>query len=350
MAKRHRVVLPSLSKSTKGKVVGFSLFTKLEPRNVQLLEEHGYEVTDNVKVTEYRLLAPRLFQPFLLFVYMLLQDFLKGQPFNSNRYPYYLMFLVSIYNQDLSEKQTKKLDEYLGESQREMQINGKTFTFKKTSSVKEEKQDVVNTPPAVVEPTPKKIILIASSYAGVGKSVFSNSLVESIGEDTALKLAFMDELRGQLAYLFSISNLSPDAFFPENYNKTKNVAYRYSEDIDPFVLRELICDYSDLLQKYFGKTYWAAQATDFMKNTDSNVFVIDDLRRPIELDYLRKQFGAENIITVYLTKEDAIKPELAGSSLAYEGLLDPNEFDIQFEFNSDWSNTTDLIKTITERL
>lgn len=349
MAKRHRVVLPSLSKSSKKKVVGFSLLTKLEPRNVKLLEEHGYEVTANVKVTEYKLLPPRLFQPFLLFVYMILQDFLKGRPFNSNRYPYYLMFLVAVYQKELSPKQQKVLDSHLKESQREIQVNGKSFTFK-TPSVKEEKQAVVNTPPVVVEPTPKKIILIASSYAGVGKSVFSNSLVESIGEDTALKLAFMDELRGQLAYLFSISNLSPDAFFPENYNKTKNVAYRYSEDIDPFVLRELICDYSDLLQKYFGKTYWASQTTDFMKNTDSKVFVIDDLRRPIELDYLRKQFGAENIITVYLTKEDAIKPELAGSSLAYEGLLDPNEFDIQFEFNSDWSNTTDLIKTITERL
>ena len=112
----------------------------------------------------------------------------------------------------------------------------------------------------------------------------------------------------------------------------------------------MICDYSDLLQKYFGVTYWASQTTSFINDADLKVFVIDDLRRPIELDYLRKQFGAENVITVYLTKEDAVKPLLNGTSLAYEGLLDPNEFDIQFEFNSDWSNTTDLIKTITERL
>lgn len=350
MAKKHRVVLPSLSKSTKGKVVGFSLFTKLEPRNVKLLEEHGYDVEENINVASYKVLPSSKFNSFFLFMYMLLQDFLRGTPFNSNRYPYYLMFLVAVYRTELSTKQKVFLDSFLDKTgDREMQVNGVTFHFKKTPSVKEEKQEVVNTTP-VVDHSPKKIILIASSYAGVGKSVFSNALVEAIGEDTALKLAFMDDLRGQLAYLFSMSNISPEAFFPENYNKTKNVAHRYSEQYEPFVLRELICDYSDLLQKYFGVTYWASQTTSFINDADSKVFVIDDLRRPIELDYLRKQFGAENVITVYLTKEDAVKPLLNGTSLAYEGLLDPNEFDIQFEFNSDWSNTTDLIKTITERL
>ena len=79
-------------------------------------------------------------------------------------------------------------------------------------------------------------------------------------------------------------------------------------------------------------------------------YIIDDLRRNIELEHLKKQFGEENILTVYLTKKNADKPLLTGSTLGYEGQLNPDEFDIQFEFDETWSNTPELIKTITERL
>jgi hypothetical protein len=345
MAKKHKVVLPSLTESTKGKVVGFPLVTKLDKRNVELLEYHGYQVQKDVLVRSYRVLPPNLFSPFLLFMYMLLQDILKGSFFNKNRYPLYLMLLQAVYHRAPTEKQSKAIQDYLEEGgHKDVQLGSTTFSFKPVDEEVQQEEEI--------QPTPKqkKVILIASDYAGVGKSYFSQTLVDQIGEDRAVKMAFMDELRGQLAHLFSVSDIDPSAFFPQNYNKTKNVSHTYSDKYPPFVLRELICDYSDLLQIYFGETYWASLTEDFINNTDEEVYVIDDLRRPIELEYMKKHFGEENVITVYLTRQGAVKPTLSATALGYEGKLDPNEFDIQFEFTSDWSNTNDLIKSITERL
>lgn len=352
MAKKHRVYLPSLSKSTAGKPVAFPLLTKLEKRNVKLLEQHGYRVDKNVKVTQYRVLPQSIFTPFLLFMYMLLQDILKGSPFNSSRYPFFLMFLQVAYGYTLNERQKDALNDFLEKNgSRDMQVNGQIIRYQKKSSEQElaasqeEKQEVAENTPAK-----KKVIILSSDYAGVGKSTFSKNLIDELGEERATNLSIADEIRSQLAYIFSVSGISPTAFLPENYNQTKNNVHSYSERFNPFILRELICDYSNVLQKHFGDNYWASLAEDFINDVDYEFIVIDDVRRPIELNYLRKQFGTENVLTVYLTKEDAVKPVLTGSSLGYEGQLDPNEYDIQFEFNSDWSNSKDLIKTITERL
>lgn len=352
MSKKHRVYLPSLTERTKdGKVQPFPLLAKLEKRNVNLLRHHGYKVEEDVKVLVYRVLPKPFFNSVLLYIYLFLQDLFKGTPFNSERYPYFLMFLVAIYGMVLTEKQDKALNKFLeSNGSRDIQLAGHLFKFKKQDDAEPKTESVKPTVEEVIEIKPKKIVLIASDFAGVGKSTFSNTLVESLGEEKALKFAFMDELRSQLSHLFVVSEIDHTAFYPENYNKTKNVLHSYSERFPPFILRELICDYSDLLQTYFGETYWASLAEDFIKDIDSEIFVIDDLRRPIELNHMIKQFGAENVITVYLTKVDAVKPALTGSSLGYEGLLNPADFNIQFEFNSDWSNTPDLIKTITERL
>lgn len=352
MAKKHRVYLPSMAKSTPGKPVAFPLLTKLEKRNVKLLEDHGYKVDSNVKVVQYKVLKPSYAKPFLLFLYMLMQDLLKGTPFNSNRYPFFLMFLQVIYGRELSEKQQDVLNTFLEKNgSRDMQINGQTIRYQKKPS-EEESAVPQEGKQEVAEDTPlnKKIIILSSDYAGVGKSTFSKNLINELNEERATNLSIADEIRSQLAYIFSVSGISPTAFLPANYNQTKNNVHSYSERYNSFVLRELICDYSNVLQKHFGDNYWASLAEDFINDVDYEFIVIDDVRRPIEFNYLRKQFGAENVLTIYLTKEDAVKPVLTGSSLGYEGQLDPNEYDIQFEFNSDWSNTNDLIKTITERL
>lgn len=347
--------LPSLKKSTSEKTVAFPLTEKLSKANVKLLEEHGYQVKQSIETTSYSVLPPSVMTPFLLFMYMLFQDILRGSLFKASRYPYFLIFLQAVYNKTLSKKQEQWLDDHLDKNgPKDILVNGKNIRFvsKKTADAMKAKSSPPVEKQEIADPFPKKkkVVILSSDYAGTGKSTFSNSLVEKLGEDKATKLAIADEIRSQLAYIFSVSGISPTAFLAENYNKTKNDSHSYDERFKPFVLRELICDYSDVMQKHFGDNYWASLAEDFINDTDYEVFVIDDVRRPIEFNYLRKQFGAENVLTVYLTKQDAVKPVLTGSAVNYEGLLNPADFDIQFEFNSDWSNSPDLIKTITERL
>ena len=89
---------------------------------------------------------------------------------------------------------------------------------------------------------------------------------------------------------------------------------------------------------------------DYVLDSDYDYFLVDDLRRPIELDYLKKTVGEENILTVYLTKSGKEEVQLSETSSNYEGQLDPSTFDIQFEFNSDWSNTNELIDLIKSKL
>lgn len=89
---------------------------------------------------------------------------------------------------------------------------------------------------------------------------------------------------------------------------------------------------------------------DYVLDSDYEYILVDDLRRPIELDYLKQSFGEENIVTVYLTKANKEEVKLSETSSNYEGQLDPSIFDIQFEFTSDWSNTNELIEQIKSKL
>lgn len=345
MAKKSKVLLPSLTESTKGKVVAFPLIAKLDNKSIDLLEHHGYDVQRNVTVKSYKLLPNSIFHPYLLFVYLLLQDILHGQFFNKYRYTVYLMMLSSVYNVKLTEKQSEKLSKHTDEYSFATSHDGKPL-----SSDQEEQTTQEEVEQPIVKHIPK-IILLSSDFAGVGKSTTANLLEKTLGEDDVLQFSFADEIRSQLAYIFAVSGIDPiETFRTENYNATKNNLHEYSEDYNPIHLRTLICDYSDVLQMHFGSDYWAKLAAKTIETENFKYYLIDDLRRNIELDYLKKQFGEENILTVYLTKKNADKPLLTGSTLGYEGQLNPAEFDIQFEFDETWSNTPELIKTITERL
>ena len=58
MAKKQQIILPSLSESTKDNVVLFPLTTKLEKHNLELLQNHGYKIYDNVLEDKYKLIKP----------------------------------------------------------------------------------------------------------------------------------------------------------------------------------------------------------------------------------------------------------------------------------------------------
>lgn len=340
MAKKQQIVLPSLTKSTEKKLEYFSLITKLEKHNVDLLNKHGYNIGQVVKDVVYRLLPKTMFKPWLLYSFIFLQDLIKGRPFNSDRYAYYLLFLKEVYGMDLNKKQLQSFNEYFDKSK------NLSFTYAG-------KQDVVgrenNTSlEEFVNSKPKKIILLSSDSVGVGKTTTCNKIVEKL--EKSERVAFAGFIREHLSFIFQLSGIDSKYFEEPLYSKIKNKATLVDEGYEPIVLRDLICDYSDLIQKHFGKTYWATSMYDYVLDSNSDYILVDDLRRPIELEYLKHNYGEENILTVFLTKENKESVQLSETSSNYEGQLDPSSFDINFTFNSDWSNTDELISIIKSKL
>lgn len=106
-----------------------------------------------------------------------------------------------------------------------------------------------------------------------------------------------------------------------------------------------------MVQEFYGNEIWA----DILKNDnlktinlkkevpDNYTIIVDDWRRPTESDYLlNSEF---NIIKVYLSKEGVKQKPSKGSS-HYEGLIKPEDCDIVFTYNEDYSNFEEIIGLI----
>lgn len=103
-----------------------------------------------------------------------------------------------------------------------------------------------------------------------------------------------------------------------------------------------MCDFSDLIQAYYGKYIWASQVYNDIK--DNQIVIVDDWRRLTESDFLEMK---EDVVvtTIYLSKPDKqVNPSEKSSS--YEGNIHPGHCDIQFTYNSDYSNFEDVIGLI----
>lgn len=358
MAKKQQIILPSLSESTKENVVLFPLTTKLEKHNRELLQNHGYKIYDNVSEDKYKLIKPSdsFVFPFLLYMSLFIQDVLRtGRFFNDLRYPYYLLFLKTIYNKPLNEKQQKVLDVFFEDGEKDFSVideDGNQNIYKdskkdqKAFIEENDKQENVKVP---------KIVLFSSENVGTGKTETSNQLVDFlISKDLdSFKLSVMDETRDQLASIFYGLGLDPNTWVGDFYTQNKNISTEY-QPYGSFKLRDLLCDYSDLLQKHLGVDVWAKCLYNTISNSNSDVVVIDDLRRDIELEYLTNIVGKDNIVTVYLTKDQDQSTQnnvnLSDVALKYQGQLNPLMFDIQFNFNSDWSNSNELLQRIYDKL
>ena len=358
MAKKQQIILPSLTKSSKDNVVLFPLTTKLEKHNLELLENHGYTIYENVSEDKYKLLEPSdsFIFPFLLYMSLFVQDILRtGRFFNDLRYPYYVLFLKTIYNKPLNEKQQKIFNDFFENGDKDFSVSDESGNQSFYTPLKENQKNSIEEN-IVSEKNIKqtKVVLFSSENVGTGKTETANQLVDFLTNKNldSFKLSFMDETRDQLASIFYGLGLDPDTWSGDLYNQNKNFIKEY-KPYGSFKLRDLLCDYSDLLQKHLGVDVWAKCLYNTISNSDSDVVVVDDLRRDIELEYLINTIGKENIITVFLTKDQDEKAQninLSEVALKYQGKLNPLMFDIQFNFNSDWSNSNELIQRIYDKL
>jgi hypothetical protein len=125
--------------------------------------------------------------------------------------------------------------------------------------------------------------------------------------------------------------------FFENYH-LKDQIIKFGNEPLEFKTRDLLCEFSILLQKFYGTDIWGQMAIKNIENYLANVVLIDDLRRPDEYEVIKKHFGAR-LITVYLDKVDVenkqVNANLPDAAKAFESKLNKEDMDIQIlrDFN-----------------
>lgn len=330
MRKKYNLTLPSFTKSKDGIPEFFNVIAYLDKQSALNLVDNGYNVNHITNSSSYT--VPEVYPgDKQLLISLFLQDLKRFKFFNSNRYFSYCFLKSNYYGKELSDKEQSLVSKTLNNDNLLIYKNNETYNKNNTVS----------------KPSPK-IILLASAGPKIGKSIFSQTLINSL--ENSVEFSIVDEIRDQLASIFQRMDLSSEIFYPSLYNEIKDTVYTFSEEVDPIIVRNLICDYSDLLQMHLGTHIWGRMVAKKIDSTDSSYIVIDDFRRNIELKYLSEYYGKENIITVYLDKEDVVQPVLSSTANSYEFKIKPEEMDINFKFNSDWSNTNDLIQLIKSKL
>lgn len=195
-----------------------------------------------------------------------------------------------------------------------------------------------------------KYILIASNGKGAGKSTFSTSLVNAFlkSNTSVLSVNFADSIREDAFTIISKHSGVDIKLLNYNYNIIKDCNFKYNHELDAtFQLRTFLNRYSLFLSDFFPGPVWAKSYLDSVLSKTNNSYIItDDLRRHEELNYLIDKVGRENILLVYLKKDNLKLP----SDTSFENLLDPKDFDLVLEFNSDWSNQNEVLKNCLNKV
>lgn len=330
-SKKALLKLPDLNAIKKGEVSFISVIVNIDKNNFEKVLEAGYNPAIIKGMIHYKY-PEKWIGNTGLYLYLLLQDLSKGRVFNEFRYPTFCMLKKQIYGQELTTKEAVAYKQAAGKQNVEMP---------------DETSDVLPTP------TLKAVVAFAASAPKVGKTTTTEKLKEALEKEGLVvevhTIAVL--IRSCLATLATVLNIDSSRFFDE-YDKKDEVIAFGNEPV-PFKTRDLLCDFSVLMQKYYGKGIWGASAADDIEEYEADVVFIDDLRRPDELEVLRQRFG-EKLITIYLDKEDVDSVEtnqqLSEAAQKFESKLSKEDLDHTFTFTSDWSNTSDLLALIKSKI
>lgn len=182
----------------------------------------------------------------------------------------------------------------------------------------------------------KTIVLLASKGTGVGKSVLANTLQTNFKKESQI-LSFAGDIRKDISSILDNKNISGNYFTQAVYNDIKNKFTDLGIG-HQVVLRSLIGDYSDLIQKHFGETVWAEL---LLNKLYYPLTIVDDWRREIESNYLVKYSNAR-VLKVYLEKEDMHDNQES----TYENLIDPKTCNLHLIFDKDRSNFEEIKESV----
>jgi hypothetical protein len=324
--KKILLSLINLNALKKGEASFIDVLVRVDNKNLEKLLAAGYDPMQIVSSLSYK--YPSKYPgDKLLYLYLFAQDVLKGRFFNESRPIAVAMMKQKIYNVPLTEKEKQIYTANVGKED-------------------EAQPKVEETRPVF---TGKKIIAFTSTAPRIGKTTTVNNLVD-VFEEKGYKvstLTIAELIRTCLALVANLIGKDASRFF-ENYPE-KDISKTFGNEEVPFKTRDLLCEFSIMIQKYYGVQVWGKAAAETLEETDANIIFIDDLRRKDELIALKEVFK-EDLIVIQLDKEDVdgtqVNKELSAAAQAFESKLGVEDLDYQFTFNSDWSNTQDLVELI----
>ena len=323
LSKKTLLSLIDLKALKKGEMSFVDVIVKVDNKNLEKLLAAGYDPMKIVSTLSYKYPANYPGDK-LLYLYLMAQDFLKGRFFNESRPLAVAMIKKKVYNLPLTDKE-KEYFPHLEDT---------------TQTKVEEKTK---------KPREKLIIALTSSAPRIGKTTTVNKLVELLeNQDLEVEtLTIAERIRACLAVFASLIDKDATRFF-ENYAE-KDISKTYENETIPFKTRDLLCDFSILVQKYYGVDVWGQTAVSTLLESTAEVIFIDDLRRKDELKVLKETFG-DNLVVIKINKEDVdetqVNKNLSQAALEFESKLESSDIDYSFTFNSDWSNMKDLEQLI----
>lgn len=291
-----------------------STFIQIKETSSQLkkLEDYGYNLYEAEDIG-YKYLK-FFIKPWFIYLQILIQDLLKLSVFNKNRDLVFSLALQS-FNLPLSEKQ---------------------------------KQLIQNSSPVleneVIGIELEKVYAFYSSDTGVGKTLISEEFSQTFSSSKIFSYSFC--IKTLLANIANSLGYDYSRFF-ENYDK-KDLKTSFGNEPKQFVTRDVLCDFGYLLKKYYSENIISDYLINDIKFSQNiSVAIIDDLRTVNELEQLKKEFGSK-LVTVKLNKESTTKKQTSEVASTLQNQLDNYTFDIDFTFNEDWSNKTELYSLLNK--
>ena len=159
-----------------------------------------------------------------------------------------------------------------------------------------------------------KVIAICGSNHGVGKTTFAefiqDAIMRLIGKRTKVAMySFAECIKECAEHLIGYSSVWEHKDEPCKYLNGKTG-------------RDLLIAIGEMVKKDFNKSFFVDRViADIKSDTFNDVFIIDDLRFPIELEELRKAFG-NDLTVVYIHGLDEVM-------CMCEGLINPHDTDYE---------------------
>ena len=159
-----------------------------------------------------------------------------------------------------------------------------------------------------------KVIAICGSNHGVGKTTFAefiqDAIMRLVGKRTKVAMySFAECIKECAEHLIGYSNVWEHKNEPCKYLNGKTG-------------RDLLIAIGEMVKKDFNKSFFVDRViADIKSDTFNDVFIIDDLRFPIELEELRKAFG-NDLTVVYIHGLDEVMSMC-------EGLINPHDTDYE---------------------
>ena len=158
-----------------------------------------------------------------------------------------------------------------------------------------------------MEPTKKKVIAICSNGHGAGKTTlaeFIQHYYETVTghEGNVRKLSFVDCIKDAASQFIDFNAVW--------YEKDTPL-----EELGGKTPRDLFIFLGEGIKREFNPKFFAEKAIEEIEKTTYPLYIIDDLRFPVELDTLYDKYGAD-CIPIYIHAPAAKECEC-------EGLIDP---------------------------